>query len=128
MRWARPARGLRGQAVLEVALLVPVLVGLLAGIVTFGRVYAAYQTVAVASHDGARVAATGGSAAEVRQTVLEALQAAELEGGATVSVNTPAATGEPVTVEVAVCVANGFPLPGVPDPVTVVKRTVMRRE
>ena len=118
-----------GQAVVETALVVPLLFAMVAAIVTFGRVYGAYQTVAVASHDGARSVATGGSAADGRQVALEALAVAGLDAGATVSVEGSAAlAGEAVTVVVAVSVSNALPFPGVPDPVVVAARTVMRKE
>jgi len=58
-----------GQAVVELALVVPVLVLLLLGIAEFGRLYGAYLTVEQAAREGARVAALGGSDAQVTQTV-----------------------------------------------------------
>lgn len=119
----------RGQALVETALAIPLLLALVAAIVTYGQVYGAYQTVAVASHAGARKAATGGSADDVRDVVIEALGAAGLDGGATVSVDGVAAlAGEPVTVAVAAGVASLLPFPGVPDPMIVSAQTVMRKE
>ena len=54
---------------MELALVVPVLVLLLLGIAEFGRLYGAYLTVEQAAREGARVAALGGSDAQVTQTV-----------------------------------------------------------
>ncbi len=115
----------------------PLLLALLAGVITFGRVFGAYQTVTVASHDGARMAATGGTADEVRQVVLEALQAAGLDASSSVTIGPePSVAGEPnataagdaVTVVVTAIVVSPVPFPGVPDTVTLVSRTAMRRE
>lgn len=110
------------------ALLAPLFLAILAAVVAFGRVYGAYQAVAVASHTGARLAATGGSEDEVRHAVIEALELADLDEGATISLDFPAATGEPVTVDVRAAIANPVRLPGLPDPLTLNSRTVMRSE
>ena len=50
-RWRRD-----GQALVEFALVVPVLILLLFGILDFGRAIYAYNTIADAARDGARVA------------------------------------------------------------------------
>jgi hypothetical protein len=54
---AREGRASRGQSVVELALMLPVLVVLLAGIVDLGRIYYAYITVVNVAREGARYAA-----------------------------------------------------------------------
>jgi Flp pilus assembly protein TadG len=55
-RWSGPALGQAGEranAALELALLLPVLVVILVGVIDFGRAYYAYVTVASAAHEAA---------------------------------------------------------------------------
>ena len=54
-RWARDERG---AAVVEFAIVVPILLVLVMGIIDFGRMYAVAASLAAASRDGARMAAT----------------------------------------------------------------------
>ncbi|MDD2421240.1 MAG: pilus assembly protein [Heliobacteriaceae bacterium] len=49
----------RGQALVELAIALPVLVLLVLGTIEFGRVFYAYQVVTNASREGARLAAIG---------------------------------------------------------------------
>lgn len=78
----------RGAVLMEAALVVPLLLMLLIGIVWFGRAYNAWQTMTRAAREGARFAsapscATCGNAfptaAEVRQVVDSALTASSLD-------------------------------------------------
>ncbi len=91
-----------GQAVVELALVVPVLVLLLLGIAEFGRLYGAYLTVEQAAREGARVAALGGSDSDVIQAVDNAASWLDLKQ-LSVSI-TPSQgqrlAGQSVTVEV----------------------------
>jgi Flp pilus assembly protein TadG len=62
MRWfRRRRRGERGQALVELAVLTPILVLLLAGIVEVGDAFNAHMSVVNASRDGARLIAKGGA-------------------------------------------------------------------
>ncbi len=54
------AAGEGGQALVEFALLLPLLLTVLFGTVEFGRLFVAYLDVVEAAHDAARVAALGG--------------------------------------------------------------------
>lgn len=56
----------RGAAAVEFALVVPVLVLLLLGIVEFGRVMQVQSTLSAAAREGVRVTALGGTVAEAR--------------------------------------------------------------
>jgi Flp pilus assembly pilin Flp len=62
-RVRRMLKSERGAAAVEFALVVPVLVLLVFGIIQFGRAYNLYLTATAAAREGARAAAVGGSAA-----------------------------------------------------------------
>lgn len=59
----------KGQAVVEFALILPILMLILLGVVEFGRFYNASLMVNHASREGARVSALGGTTLEVEQRV-----------------------------------------------------------
>lgn len=73
----------RGAASVELALVLPVLLLVVFGIIDFGRAYNSKILIASAAREGARVAAQGGDAADVRKQVGRAMD------GATVVVETP---------------------------------------
>jgi Flp pilus assembly protein TadG len=60
--------GERGAAVVEFALVVPILLMLLVGIIEFGRAYSVMVSLQGASREGARALALGKSAGEVEAT------------------------------------------------------------
>lgn len=104
------ARDQRGAAALEFALIAPLLVLLLFGIIEFGRVWSARNVYISAAREGARVAAVGGTAVATRARVgdtsvpytppLPASIAIKIDG-ATSAAATPCAgnAGKSVTVE-----------------------------
>jgi Flp pilus assembly protein TadG len=102
----------RGQSLVEFALVVPLLLLMLAGIIEFGRAWNWSQTVTEAARAGARKAAVlnalGMSSGEITDSV-DAIVSESLQNGAhiicTNCVHKPvqgAASGEAVTVEVQV--------------------------
>lgn len=62
----------RGQAAVEFALLLPVLLLILFGTIEFGRLFAASLVLGNAARDGARLAAVGADDGEVVDSVLAA--------------------------------------------------------
>lgn len=62
----------RGQAIVEMALVLAVLLLLLTGIMEFGRVLSAQIVVSYASREGARVGILGKTDAEITEAVLHA--------------------------------------------------------
>lgn len=60
IRIRRMVRNNRGQSLVEVALLLPVVLLMLGGIIDFGRLYNEQLIVTAAAREGARVAAVGG--------------------------------------------------------------------
>lgn len=68
----RGLRSERGAAAVELALVLPVLLVLVLGIVEFGRAFQVQATLAAAAREGARVFALGGTDAEVEAAVISA--------------------------------------------------------
>lgn len=94
-----------GQAVVEFALIVPVLMLLVVGIFEFGRAWNAHQAVTDAAREGARIAVIADPTItedSVRKVVRNALSAVALDANLAViqltGVDDP--TGEPARVEV----------------------------
>lgn len=59
----------KGQSVVEFALVVPILLLLVLGIMEFGRAYSANLTLQNAAREGARLAVTGATDARITQRV-----------------------------------------------------------
>lgn len=102
----------RGQSVVELALILPVLLLLLGAAFDLGRGMAAYAAVVHAAREGAWVASQGDTApTAVEAAVEQALSTAGLDPArATVTVST-GAPGEPVTVTVVYAFEPVLPLP-----------------
>ena len=106
----RRANGERGGAAVEAAIVLPLLVLIVFGIIEFGRGYNANLTITHAAREGARVLALGGTEAEATQTVIDA--APELDGAqiTVVTSGAPCVAGTPATVTVSYPVAYTIPL------------------
>lgn len=88
----------RGQALVEMAMVLPVLLLILAGTIEFGRVLNQYLVVTAAAREGARAAAVGDANAEI---IAEQAASSIDKGQLTVTIspdNRP--RGTPVTVTV----------------------------
>ena len=121
----------RGQAIVEFALILPVFILILLGIMEFGLVFHQYLVVTAASREGARVAALGGSDAETLTMV--STSAVSINAGQLTTTITPAnrVKGQTVSVQVTNPVTIRAPLiaqvfPQNPFPVT--GTTIMRVE
>ena len=121
----------RGQAIVEFALILPVFILILLGIMEFGLVFHQYLVVTAASREGARVAALGGSDAETLTMVNTS--AVSINSGQLTTTITPAnrVKGQTVSVQVTNPVTIRAPLiaqvfPQNPFPVT--GTTIMRVE
>lgn len=102
-RKGRAGAGEGGQSLVEFALVLPVLLLLLLGIIDFGRVLSAYYVVDHAARDAVRYASVGAS----DSTVIEAIQndTAAFTATPSYTISPPAdgrVSGEPVTVTVSV--------------------------
>lgn len=97
-----------GQAIVEFALVLPILVVLLFGIIEFGRLLSTVSAVTSAAREGARVAAVTSPTLQLVQTAVNNVLNAAGVAGATVTVNGPNASNEVIcTVQV-----NYAPLTG----------------
>jgi hypothetical protein len=78
MRWNRKARGELGQALVEMALVLPVLLLLLLGILEFGRAWYTKQVITDAARENNDI-----DQADVKAAVATALSRAGIPGAAT---------------------------------------------
>jgi Flp pilus assembly protein TadG len=101
----RSRRTRRGQALVEFALVMPMLLLFLVGIIEFGRGWNEHQVITDAAREAARrcvIADSDISEADVKNTAMTALAAAGIDSAlATVSVDgyaRPNPTGDPCTI------------------------------
>ncbi len=69
----------KGQSLVETAIILPIVLLLVMGIIDFGLLFNNYILISNASREGARKAALGGTDSEIRQTVLNMTTALKLE-------------------------------------------------
>lgn len=122
----------RGQALVEMALVLPLFFLLLFGVIEMGRVGYAYITVCNAARAGGRVATIGGTDLDIMNSVKSA---ATLLDSASLTINiTPSQderqSGLGVTVNVSYPVQLIIPLISniIPNPVIVSSSIIMRLE
>lgn len=125
----------RGQAVVEMALVLPILIMLIFGIIEFGRILNTYMIVTNLSREGARQGATGGTDAEIVTAVKSGTNSNQINpNNLTVIINpaanSPRARGSSVGVRVSYPVDIIAPVIGtvIGDPYTVTSETIMRVE
>ncbi len=128
-------RGARGLAAVEMALLLPLLLLLLFGMLEYGAMFWRAQQIGAAARHGARIGALpDGTSAAVTAAVDAMLSAAGLgDTGYTVTLTPvdPSALAPGATFEVEVSVPyadidlTGFPIPA---PTAIVRSTTMARE
>ena len=69
--WGRVLQNRKGQATVELALLLPIVLLILFGIAEFGRAFAGYLALQHAAREGARLGATGASDMEIIQRIYD---------------------------------------------------------
>lgn len=107
----------RGQALVEFALMMPVLLLLVVGVMEFGLIIHQYMVVAEAAREGARSAAVGSSDATV--TSIATTAASQIPAGQlTITISPPTTrvrgSGVTVTVETPVQAVTGIISPFFP--------------
>lgn len=136
--WGLPVSGRRkmnhprGVAVLEFALVVPVLLLLVFGITEFGRAWMTKNIMTQAAREGARYAAVLSpfDASKVKQRVKDSLMGASLEGEPTITITGP--SGDPPTVTATVTgtfqVLSGAIIPGFSGDIELQAQSAFRYE
>ena len=124
----------RGQAVVELALILPILMLILMGIVEFGRIFMAHQTIANAAREGARTAVLPTSTmSDVSATISAYMTAAGLTGSTNTTATNVGASGtggDPtsVTVSYDLPILTGTIIPVFGPSISLARTTVMRHE
>lgn len=102
--YRRFRRGERGQALVEFAITVPILLTLLLGIVDFARAWNVYQVLTDAGREATRLAVVdnGSTEADVRLAVRQAAaRAGIVVEDADITIAEGAARGDPTTVSIS---------------------------
>jgi len=123
----------RGAAVVEFAMVVPVFVLLVFGMIEFGRAVMVKQVLVNATREGARQAVLDGSTmADVQARIDEYLSASSINGATTTVTPAPQAAGfgEPVAVTISVPFedVSWLTMPLYLGGTTLTASSVMRRE
>lgn len=122
----------RGQAMVEFALVLPIFLLLLTGILEFGLFFNSYIDISFSSREGARIAAldTNSTTATITSSVKATLPSSTAVE-VTVTPSPPRVTGSPVAVTVSTqhsfitpLIASMFPS----NPYTITSTTSMRSE
>jgi Flp pilus assembly protein TadG len=112
IRIRQAVRNNRGQSLVELALLLPVVLLLLGGIIDYGRLYNEQLIVTAAAREGARVAAVGGDGkAAAENYVKNASSYDNVVASPVLKSETVSTAQGPVTVKrVEMTVANPIPI------------------
>ncbi len=122
----------RGQTLVEMALVLPLLLMLLWGVVEFGRISHAYLTITHAAREGARMGAVGAEDDHIEEAIRQ--RAASLsEDNLSLEINPSSEnrfTGDPMEVEVSYELPMTLPLWGtaLSNPFPLESSAVMRVE
>lgn len=128
----RLRKGEHGQALVEMALVLPLFFLLLFGVIEMGRVGYAYITVSNAAREGGRVATIGGTDTAINSSIKNA--AVSLDPASLSITITPLQiqrqSGQAVTVQVTYPVQLIIPIISnvIPNPVVVSASIIMRLE
>ncbi|GHH97576.1 TadE/TadG family type IV pilus assembly protein [Neobacillus kokaensis] len=115
----------KGQSLVEFALILPLLVMLVLGIIDFGRIFHAYLTIDHAGREAARAASIGKTQAEAEQIGINAGKSINLTD---VKVS-PGSSGADATVTITYPITFLTPVIGsVVGEITLTDTTVMRVE
>lgn len=118
-----------GQALVETALALPVLLAMILAIFSLGHLFSSQQVVTNATREGARQGTLGKSTGEISQTIGAYLISANLQEAATVEVlGAGSPSGSQLTVKVTYPLKLAIPVPGFPESVALKAQTIMRIE
>lgn len=128
----RLRKGEHGQALVEMALVLPLFILLLFGVIEMGRIGYSYTTVSNAAREGGRAAALGGTNHDIETAIEKA--ATSLDSTSLTIIITPLQanrhSGQEVRVNVTYPVQLIIPIISsvIPNPVIVSSSIVMRQE
>ncbi|HHV18663.1 MAG TPA: pilus assembly protein [Thermoanaerobacterales bacterium] len=135
MIWIRKLFGRqKGQTLVELALVLPIIILILFGILEFGRIFHSYIVITNAAREGVRLGAVGKQDEEIISRIREAAPLYEADSRLQVTRLEPnesaRTSGLPLTVEVTYDVELVTPLFSsvLPNPVTLKSKAVMRVE
>jgi len=122
----------KGQALVELAFVLPILLLIVMGIVEFGRIFNAYLIVTNASREGARYASVDSSDTEIYYAI-ENLTSTLDQSQISISISpnfSSRTSGNPVEVSIDYNIDIIAPVIGaiIPNPFTVSAKTTMRIE
>lgn len=118
-----------GQALVEFALIMPMLVVILFGIFEFGRLWMTMNILTGAAREGVRVAAVTAPDAGLVQNAVQNIMLAANITGATITISGPnAATEVTVTVQMDYTVVTGSIVPGLSGTFQLTRSAIMRWE
>jgi Flp pilus assembly protein TadG len=108
------AKTRRGHVAIELLIVLPILLTVLLGTIEFSLLLTAQQQVSLAAREATRVAATGGSVADIEQAVRLALGDARFAQASVTAMLTdgngdPVASGEPIAVRVQMPASAAVP-------------------
>jgi len=129
----RRTRRSDGQALVEFALLVPLLVIIILVIIEFGRIWMTMNVLASAAREGARVAAVTSASsfpnpAQVQTAVDNVLTAADITGATITTTGPNAANQVTVRVQITYSVVTGSFVPGLSSSMPLSRSVVMHWE
>ena len=122
----------KGQALVEFAFVLPIILLVLMGIIEFGRIFNTYLVLTNASREGARVAAVGGADLDIMNSVRNVTPTLD-QASLNITINpieTSRTRGLPVTVITTYNLPLICPLVNVvlPNPFPLTSQTTMRIE
>lgn len=130
--WRRRTKaGQSGQSLVELSLVLPVFLLLLAGLVEVGDALNSYLTVVDAARDGARLGSRGqASDATIRYIVVKDMERLrdDISPASDITIAYDTMPGDD-SIKVEVCIDHTliFPVPGfIPDPIRMCSSTTMR--
>lgn len=127
--------GDRGAAAVEFALLLPVLLLILFGIVDFGRAFNAQIVLTQAAREGVRAYALTGNTSDGNARTQEAIQGTTLQGPGVSTTMTACTTGSPTTLTATTQFTYMTPVSGLmnlfgasslTNPITLTSKATMR--
>jgi len=124
-------RDSKGQALVELALILPILLMLLFGTIEFGRVFNTYLTVTSVSREGARAATVGADNNEIMEKVRAGapnLDSSKLSIEISPEFNRSRGDSVIVTVEYPVTLYAPLIDIAIDNPMLVINQTTMRME